>query len=623
MIMKTIAIRTLFFSLLCWLPSLAHSQVYSDYVGAGHTQGVTVTSSSGTGQNGSLNSADGSGLGIDEYQAARFLNHATLGADYEMITDVQNQGISNWIDAQMALPEVSFTDTTWMLWEHFYPQYIAKWGYTTVVNSPNAVVPYWFYWKMAWWNNTLKSDDQLRQRVAQAYSQIFVVSDKSTLQLSGPGLASYYDVLYSNAFGNYRDLLREITLHPAMGVYLSHMGNPKSDPINNIHPDENYAREVMQLFSIGLYELNLDGTRKLDAQGDFIPTYDNDDIREFAKIFTGLGPGGYYWPWQDYSMVPVVWGNPFNNLPATIQMWEPMQPFEAWHEQGPKTLLNGQVVPTGNTTLQDIDAAMDNLYNHPNVGPFIGRLLIQRLVKSNPTPAYIERVATMFNDNGSGVRGDMGAVIRAILTDSEALDCFWLDEPHHGKLKEPMIRYTQVLRAFNAYNQTDRLWNYGYAFDEAVSQGVLTSPSVFNFYLPDFQPSGPIASADLVGPEFQIHTSATSINYVNLVYLWFVNGWFGEIATNASNTVINAPGYQLNELNPADVMYLDTADEEALASNPAALVDRIDLILTGGLFSTETKTNIVNAVAVVPTMPERVKLALYLSFIAPDYAIEK
>ncbi len=623
MIMKIIAIRTLMFSLLCWLPSLAISQIYTDYVGGGHTQGVTVTSSSGSGQNGGLNSADGSGLGIDEYQAARFLNHATLGADYEMITDVQNQGISNWIDNQMAMPQVSFTDTTWMLWDHFYPQYIAKWGYYNVVNSPNAVIPYWFYWKMAWWNNILKSDDQLRQRVAQAYSQIFVVSDKSTLQLSGPGLASYYDVLYQNAFGNYRDLLREISLHPTMGVYLSHMGNPKSDPINNVHPDENYAREVMQLFSIGLYELNLDGTRKLDAQGDFIPTYDNSDIREFAKIFTGLGPGGYYWPWQDYSMVPVVWGNPFNNVPGTIQMWEPMQAFETWHEQGPKTLLNGQVVPAGNTTMQDIDAAIDNLYNHPNVGPFIGRLLIQRLVKSNPTPAYIKRVAMIFNDNGSGVRGDMGAVIRAILTDSEALNCFWLEEPHHGKLKEPLIRYTQVLRAFNAYNQTDRLWNYGYVFDESVSQGVLTSPSVFNFYLPDFQPSGPIGSADLVGPEFQIHTSATSINYVNLVYLWFVSGWFGEVATNASNTVINAPGYELNELNPADYLYLDTADEEALASNPAALVDRIDLILTGGLFSTATKTSIVNAVTVVPTMPERVKLALYLSFIAPDYAIEK
>jgi len=300
-----------------------------------------------------------------------------------------------------------------------------------------------------------------------------------------------------------------------------------------------------------------------------------------------------------------------------------MDAQDAWHEQGPKYLLNGQVVPAGNTTFQDIDAAIDNLFNHPNVGPFIGKLLIPRLVKSNPTPGYVERVASVFNDDGNGVRGDMGAVIRAILTDAEALDCFWLDEPHHGKLKEPLIRYTQVLRAFNVYSQTDRLWNYGYVFEEAVSQGILTSPSVFNFYLPDYQPSGPIDAAGLVGPEFQIHTAATSINYVNLVYLWFVSGWFGEVASNASNTVINAPGYELNELNPADYMYIDTSDEEALAANPAALVDRIDLILTGGLFSNATKTNIVNAISLVPTMPERVKLALYLSFIAPDYAIEK
>jgi len=604
-------------------PSYLFGQVYTDYVGGGHSQGVTVTSSSGNTNDG-LQSTDGSGLGIDEYQASRFLNHATLGADYETIIQVRDMGVSNWVDQQIAMPpQVSFTDSTWMLWNHFHPQYVAIWGYYNVVNSPSPVIPYWFYWKMAWWNNILKSDDLLRQRVAQAYSQVFVISDKSDLRLAGLGLASYYDVLYDNAFGNYKDLLYDITLHPAMGFYLSHINNPKTDHVNNIHPDENYAREVMQLFSIGLYELNLDGTKKLDSLGRPIPTYDNDDIGEFAKIFTGLAPSGYYWPWQDLSMVPVLWGEPLSNHPATIRVWEPMEPIENYHEYGTKYLLNGQVVPPGQPTLNDIEDAIDNLYNHPNVGPFIGRLLIQRLVKSNPTPAYIERVATVFNDNGSGVRGDMGAVVRTILTDSEALNCFWLDEPSHGKLKEPLLRYTQMLRAFNVYNTSGRLWNYGIDFERLVSQGILTSPSVFNFYSPDFQPSGPIGNAGLVGPEYEIHTAATSINYVNLVYLWQIAQEYGEVASNASNTIINLPGFNPNELNPDDFLFLDTADEEALAINSGALVDRIDLILTGGLLSTATKNNIRNAIQQLQFMDDRVQVALYMSLISPEYNIEK
>ncbi len=620
MIQKT----TIRIGLLLFLaPLFLNAQIYTDYIGAGHTQGVTVTSSSNEGQSTALSSANGSGLGIEELAAARFLNRASLGADYETIMHVKDVGISDWMDEQFAMPLVSFTDTTWMLWEHFYPQYIANWGYNNVVNSPEVVIPYWFYWKMAWWNNILKSEDHLRQRVAQAYSQIFVISEKSNLQLTGPGMANYYDVLYNNAFGNYKDLLKEISLHPAMGYYLSHINNPKSDPANNVHPDENYAREVMQLFSIGLYELNQNGTRKVDAQGDFIPTYGNDEIREFAKIFTGLAPAGYWWPWVDYSAVPTVWGQAFNDIPGTVIAWEPMIPFENWHEQGPKTLLNGQVVPSGQTTLQDIDSAIDNLFNHDNVGPFISRLLIQRLVKSNPSPSYIFRVATKFNDNGSGIRGDMKAVIRAILTDAEALDCSWLDHAQHGKLKEPMIRYTQALRAFNVYNQSGKLWNYGYVFDELVSQGVLTSPSVFNFYLPDFQPSGPILDEGLVGPEFQIHTSATSINYLNLVHTWFISGFLGEIATNASSTIINAPGYELNELSPDDYMYLDLTDEIAIAGNSQALMDRLDLILTGGLLSSTTKANIISTIDQIPDLPIRVQVALYLTFIAPDYNIEK
>ena len=192
--------------------SYINAQIYTDYVGAGHSEGVTVTSSSNSNQTDVINSVNGSGLGIDAYGAARFLNYASLGADFETINTVADQGISDWLDAQFAMPpQVSFTDTTWMIWEHFYPQYIDIYGYDFIVNNGDAVVPYWFYWKMAWWNNTMKSDDHVRQRVTQAMSQIFVISEKSNLQLSGPGMADYYDMLYGHAFGNFRDLLYDIS----------------------------------------------------------------------------------------------------------------------------------------------------------------------------------------------------------------------------------------------------------------------------------------------------------------------------------------------------------------------------------------------------------------------------
>lgn len=604
--------------------SFTHAQIYDDYVGAGHTQGVTVTSSSSSFTTNDNSTINGNGLDVGVNGAARFLNYASMGVDFETIQLVSDTGISTWVDIQLNRPpQVNFTDTTWAIWEHFAQEYINIHGQAAVENPANLVVPVWFYWKMAWWNNILKADDHIRQRTAQALSQIFVISEKSELQTSGPGLASFYDVLYENSLGNFRDLLYDVTMHPAMGFYLTHINNPKSDVANNIHPDENYAREVMQLFTIGLYELNIDGSHQLDSAGNPIPTYNNDDIKEFAKIYTGLGPQNYYWPWQDYSNIPVTWGIAFNDVPSTVAMWKPMKAFEAWHEPGPKYLLNGTVVPAGQSTMQDINAAIYNLFNHPNVGPFIGKQLIQRLVKSNPTPAYITRVAEVFNDNGQGERGDMKAVIKAIITDEEALNCSWINDAYGGKLREPLLKYTQALRAFNAYNQSGKLWNWGYLFDEAVSQGILASPSVFNFYLPSFSPNGPISDADLVAPEFQIHTSATSINYINLVYTWFINSFYGEISTHASNTTLGLPNYDITNLDPNDFLYLNLTDELAIANDAEELVNRIDLILTGGLFSDDTKASIIQAINSVNSPDEKVKAALFLSFISPDYNILK
>ncbi|TKG97104.1 DUF1800 family protein [Puteibacter caeruleilacunae] len=557
-----------------------------------------------------------------KYQAARLLNMASMGANYQTISEVAQTGIHQWIDNQFELPaRENFTKKTWQIWEHFSPQYIQLFGRDYIVNHGDAVIPYWYYWKMAWWDTILKSEEHLRQRITYALSQILVISEHSNLQLSGPGMANFYDVLYRNAFGNFREILYEVALHPMMGFYLSHINNPKSNHAKNIHPDENFAREIMQLFSIGLIELNTDGSPKCDSQGKPIPTYDNNDIKEFAKIFTGLGPAGYYWPWEDYSHYPSEWANEYNTSPATVITWKPMIPFEQWHEPGSKKLLRDKVVPAGQSTLKDINDAIDNLFHHPNVGPFIGRLLIQRLTTSNPSGDYIKRVALKFNDNGQGVRGDMKAVIKAILTDEEILNANTNSKESTRKLKEPLLRYTQALRAFNARNMSGKLWNWGYQFDEAVSQGVLASPSVFNFYLPDYQPNGPIAAADLYAPEYQIHTSATAINYINLVHEWFINDNYGEVATKVGKSSHNAPSYEDDDLDPNDYIYLDFQEEIVIAHDASRLIERLNLILTGGEFSMQTKASIIKTIEKERDPEKRVKLALFLSFICPDYCV--
>ncbi len=620
--MKKIKLSVFFF--LLFVVNIK-AQIYTDYLGAGHNEGISITTSSNESFSTGDNTTDGSGLSPNLYDASRFLIQSTLGADYETIEYVSEIGYATWLDEQLNMPlQVSFLDTTWMIWDHFVDAYSQQWGDTNIIGNDN-VLPYSFYWRMAWWNNIMKSEDLVRQRVALALSEIFVISEKSDLDISGPAIAGYYDMLYQNAFGNYRNLLYDVTMNPAMGYYLSHMNNPKSDIANNIHPDENYAREIMQLFSIGLYELNTDGTRVVDNDGNYVLTYDNDDIKEFAKIFTGLAPGQYYWPWEDLSNVIVEWGNWYNSFVGTINMWTPMQMFDNWHEPGQKHLLNNFTVLSGQTGMQDINSAIDNLYNHQNVGPFISRRLIQRLIKSNPSPEYIQRVATVFNNNGSGIRGDLKAVVKAILLDDEAHDCIWLNDPNAGKLSEPLLRYTQLMRAFNAGNNSGRMWNMGYFYQYATHQSVLAAPSVFNFFLPDYQPNGPIADADIFAPEFQIHTSSTLINYYNLIYDMLVNNYYMEVSSIANDAEMNIPEFDWNQLDPDDYVTIDLSDEFALASNPAELVDRLNIILAGGLLSDETLTTITNTIYQLQyTNDETItKAAIYLVLGASDYTIRK
>ncbi len=600
-----------------------YAQEWQNHFGAGQDNGVTVTSSSQS--NGTSHQSTINGMGLNQHlkDASRFLGQAALGADWESIEEVAAIGPESWIDSQYATPMASYLDTTDTIWNHFVDAYIEDWGEDQIIGN-GAIFPLYIYFRMAWWHNSMTSEDQLRQRMALALSEIFVISDKSQLELAAHGLADYYDVLYSNAFGNFRDILEEVTLHPSMGFYLTHLNNEKADPGNNIQPDENYAREVMQLFTIGLYELNTNGTLVLDENDNPVPTYDNEDIQEFAKVFTGLGPAEYWWHWEDVSGIPVQWNDPNNTIP-TINTMMPMVMYEEWHEPGEKYLLNDQVVPSGQSGMEDIQDAIDNLFNHPNVGPFIGQQLIQRLVKSNPTPEYVERVAEIFNDNGDGVRGDMKSVIKAILLDPEARDCEWISMDASGKLREPLVRYTQIMRGLNASNESGRLWNVGATFEFATAQSPLAAPSVFNFFLPSHSPHGPIFDAGLVGPEFEILTSATSINWVNLMYFALLADEYMEVSTLSNSLVPGIPESNPFALLPEDKVLLDLDDELALATNAAALLDRLDILFTGGIMSQESKDSIAESVSLLALFDQNaaVKAGIFLTLISPDYVIQK
>ncbi|MEM7802520.1 MAG: DUF1800 family protein, partial [Chloroflexota bacterium] len=474
--------------------------------------------------------------------------------------------------------------------------------------------------RSAWWQALMTNPDQLRQRVANALSQIMVISTRpDELEDLGTAIGSFHDMLLRHAFGNFRDLLYDVTLHPAMGFYLSHAGNQRSDSSINRFPDENYAREIMQLFSIGLFELNSDGTRRKDSSGNDIPTYDNSDIREFAKIFTGLtyttdeGTNGAD---EDFEQAFL----------ATETCRIPMAMFDQFHEPGEKRLLNGEVVPSGQTGLQDVNDAIDNLFNHPNVGPFIGRLLIQRLVKSNPSHAYIGRVAAAFNNNGSGIRGDMRAVIKAILLDAEARNPSFISDDTHGMLREPFIRYTQLCRSFEARNANGEnlFYNAGYQAAENLSQYPFASPSVFNFYMPDYQPLGPLLNGDVDAPEFQITTSVSTIKYFNFMEQIILGDELMDIVGREAED----PDEELTStIPPISNVGLNLDPYAAMEGNVAAVIERLNLILTYGSMSDEMLAIISQAVTDLYSADgdwdDAVRFAILLFMTSPEYAILK
>jgi len=500
-----------------------------------------------------------------EAQSARFLTRATFGPTPAEIDRLLVIGYTAWFDEQ----------------ERFAPSLQRpSIEHRQDVSQDDRLE--------MWWRNAIQRPDQLRQRAAFALSELFVVSDVAgTLAEDPVGLAEYYDVLARGSLGNYRTLLEDVTKSPVMGRYLSMFKNQKADPEHNIRPDENYAREVLQLFSIGLVMLNPDGTEILDGGGLPIPTFDQAVIEGFAATFTGWNyAGATNWNWPERNYLP-------------------MEPWEEYHETAAKALLDGTVLPAGGTAQSDLTFALDLIFQHPNVGPFVGKALIQRLVTSNPSTEYVGRVAAVFADDGTGVRGNLLAVMKAVLLDPEAVQGH-VDHPQtFGKLREPLLRLSALWRAFDARPVGGR-FAYHHP-DQHFAQAPLRAPSVFNFFAPDYRPPGPILDAGLYAPEFQITTETRITSTTNRFYECTFEGWYGYANPDEDTALI--------VLN----------DELALADDPPALVEHLNLLLMAGGMSPEMRTTVESMVADtdVEEPRQRVLEALYLITTSPEFAVQK
>ncbi len=556
-------------------------------------------------------------------QAARFLTQATFGPTLPEIDRLARIGYDAWLSEQSTLP----TSLQLPFLDNLIQQAIAAGQPIEVWQDKRQEI---------WWKNALQNNDQLRQRMAFALSQILVISDQNgALEGNPTAIAHYYDLLSTNAFGNYRTLLEQVTLHPTMGQYLSMFRNRKPDPTQNIRPDENYAREIMQLFSIGLIQLNNDGTPK---DGDpiapgvqTIPTYDQNVISGLAQVFTGWNyatcvppsaPEGGSLNWWDWEYCPS--GPDTQDWRQHVGWRTPMKPWgegtafgDIYHgSSGSKQLLNytgvtlpSGVLPAGGTARSNLTAALNNVFNHPNVGPFLSRLLIQRLTTSNPSPAYVNRVANVFNNNGSGVRGDLGAVARAILLDTEARAP--IPAANFGKMREPLLRITQLWRALDGRSRDGRIregWPEYYS-----AQAAQRSPTVFNFFLPGYQLPGEIATLGLYSPEFQITTDTYINRLTNELGGKIFWAWFGNTG--------------LGEWDPVQV---DLSRDLPLATNPADLIARYNLLFMSGRMSDFMRTTLVAHISDINQNNSgsdwqryRLQDALWLILTSPEYVVEK
>lgn len=534
----------------------------------------------------------------NDSEAARFLLQASLSASTGAIAQLRSDGFEPWLDRHMgATNDQSARD------------FFNGRGYDRIDENRfynvSAIGDHMI------WSQLLNGGNPLRKRMALALSEFFVVS------LTGMGITwrsqamgEYWDILNRHAFGNFRNLLEDITLNPAMGVFLNTRGNRRADPRTGRVPDENFAREIMQLFTIGLFELNPDGTPRLSG-GNPIETYTNADVSGLARVFTG-----YDFDYAGITFTPEVGGT--RRIPHPDLVRRPMTADPSrwqtpratgFHSDEAKTFL-GLTIPAGTNAVESLKRALDHLFAHPNVGPFFARQMIQRLVTSNPSPAYVRRVADVFANNGRGQRGDLAAVYKAILLDAEALDPANISNANFGKLREPVLRFVQLIRTFGTSSISGN-WQVGDLSDpsRSLGQSPLRSPSVFNFFRPRFFPTGTeIAARNLLAPEFQLVNETSVAGYVN----------FLERAVQG-------------QTSPVTDLRLSYSDEIAVAADSASLLDRLDLLLTARQLSPATRDAIKSAIDDVPVTTtssnedrlRRVQIGVMLILASTDYLIQK
>ena len=543
-------------------------------------------------------------MATTDSEAARFLLQAQFSASDGEIAALRTKPFATWLSEQMATPAGAL-GFNWL----------NQRGYDAISSSTN-------YYDNTYpgdymlWNQLMASTDPFRKRVALALSEIFVVS-LSGIDISwrSHAVAAWWDMLSTQAFGNFRNLLQDVTLSPAMGYYLNTKGNLKENVATGRVPDENYGREVMQLFTLGLYQLNVDGSVKRDPGGTKLDSYTQSDITNIARVFTG-------WDFDQTQNVNTL--EPINNrnIPNTVYTRIPMRLTGANHSNLASSFL-GATVPANTDGVTALKIALDTLFNHPNVGPFFGKQLIQRLVTSNPSPAYVARVASAFN-NSMGVRGDLKAVVSAVLLDDEARNPAGLTQPGFGKLREPIVRMVQWGRTFGITSARGS-WKMGDLGNPAtqLGQSPLRSPSVFNFFRPGYvPPSTALSASQTPAPEFQLVNESSVGGYLNFMQGVIRNGIFVNAPDLPQSTSNSTNGYDITAAYTAEL---------ALVLDATALVKRLSLLLCAGQLSTPTQVLIVTALNATPLTAissdsakrDRVAAAVLLVMASSEYLIQK
>lgn len=537
-------------------------------------------------------------IALTPTEASRFLSQATFGPNSDAIDALVDSGLEDWLTDELEKPATLHL-------EYVLSRFPADGNFFDEQGNPLPQIVYTA--SDSFWEKSITADDQLRQRMAFALSQILVVSSQSDLFRAPQTLAAYMDVLTEGAFGNFRDLIENVTYSPAMAVYLTYLRNEKADPSSGRVPDENYARELLQLFTLGLVELNPDGTPTQGPDGAPIELFDNSDITGLAKVFTGLSFSG------------TSFNTPLRAIPFE-SFYQPLQMFNTYHSFEEKSFLN-TTIPANSGGIGSIDRALDAIFAHPNVGPFLARQLIQRFVTSSPSPEYVGRVAATFNagryslpsgkEIGSGQRGDLAATIAAILFDADARGSSSTTHPEFGKLREPVIRFTHWARAFeiNSADASNERVLRDTSSSELLGQHPYRSPSVFNFYRPGYiAPGTETGAAGLTAPELQIANASTVMGYPNFLTLYAL-GVSPLVDSGAPRAFAS-----------------DYANEVALAADPGALLDHLDLLLTHGTLSEETRARITEALNVINPGSEagllgRARLASIMVMTAPEYIV--